>query len=71
MISLLLAVTTLDPAAASRFAELALACLDREYPNKISHAMNSDKDVRPARELTPAFFGCYDWHSAVHDGAQV
>ena len=22
--------------------------------------------VRPPRELTPAFFGCYDWHSAVH-----
>jgi hypothetical protein len=66
MIPLLLAVTTLDPVAASRFAELALACLDREYPNKIAHAMNSDKDVRPPRELTPVFFGCYDWHSAVH-----
>jgi hypothetical protein len=66
MMSLLLAVTTLDPAAASRFAELALACVDREYPNKIAHLMNSDRDARPPRELTPAFFGCYDWHSAVH-----
>ena len=28
--------------------------------------MNSDADVRPPRELTPAFYGCYDWHSAVH-----
>jgi len=28
--------------------------------------MSSDADVRPPRELTPAFFGCYDWHSAVH-----
>jgi hypothetical protein len=28
--------------------------------------MNGDEDVRPPRELTPAFFGCYDWHSAVH-----
>jgi hypothetical protein len=25
-----------------------------------------DADVRPPRELTPAFFGCFDWHSAVH-----
>jgi hypothetical protein len=26
----------------------------------------SDADARPPRELTPAFYGCYDWHSAVH-----
>lgn len=26
----------------------------------------SDPDVRPRRELTPVFYGCYDWHSAVH-----
>jgi hypothetical protein len=49
--------------AAARFAELALACVHKEYPNKIAHVMNSDADVRPPRELTPAFFGCYDWHS--------
>jgi hypothetical protein len=55
-----------DAAAAQRFADLALACIDREYPNKIAHALASDADVRPPRELTPAFFGCYDWHSAVH-----
>ena len=66
MMSLLLAVTTLDPATASRFAQLALACVDREYPNKIAHVMNSDEDARPPRKLTPAFFGCYDWHSSVH-----
>jgi hypothetical protein len=52
--------------AAARFAELALACVHKEYPNKIAHVMNSDADVRPPRELTPAFFGCYDWHSSVH-----
>ncbi len=28
--------------------------------------MNGDADVKPPRELTPAFYGCYDWHSAVH-----
>jgi len=38
----------------------------KEYPNKISHSMNSDKDVAPPRKLTPAFYGCYDWHSSVH-----
>ena len=55
-----------DAAAAERFARLALACVDKEYPNKISHVLNSDPDVAPPRKLTPAFYGCYDWHSSVH-----
>ena len=55
-----------DAAAADRFAKLALACVGKEYPNKISHLLNSDADVAPPRKLTPAFCGCYDWHSSVH-----
>jgi hypothetical protein len=55
-----------DVAAASRFAGLALDCLHKEYPNKIAHVLNGDQDVKPPRELTPAFYGCYDWHSSVH-----
>ena len=55
-----------DIHAAERFAKLALACVGKEYPNKISHVLNSDSDVAPPRELTPAFYGCYDWHSSVH-----
>lgn len=55
-----------DEALAARFARLALDCVHQEYPNKISHALNSDADVKPPRELTPAFYGCYDWHSSVH-----
>jgi hypothetical protein len=50
----------------SRFARLALACVHQEYPNKIAHVLNGDADARPPRELTPAFYGCYDWHSSVH-----
>jgi hypothetical protein len=60
------AVPALDEAAAGRFANLALRCAHMEYPNKISHTLGSDADVRPPRELAPAFFGCYDWHSSVH-----
>jgi hypothetical protein len=56
----------LDAQAAARFAELALKCLHEEYPNHISHTLSSDADVRPPHELTPAFYGCYDWHSDVH-----
>src|SRR5438552_3694960 len=55
-----------DAKAAERFANLALACVHKEYPNKISHNLNSDADVAPPRKLTPAFYGCYDWHSSVH-----
>src|SRR4051812_38708376 len=55
-----------DAHAAERFADLALACVHKEYPNKISHNLSSDKDVAPPRTLTPAFYGCYDWHSSVH-----
>jgi len=49
-----------------RFARLALTCVHKEYPNKISHVMNDDGDAKPPRELTPAFYGCFDWHSSVH-----
>jgi hypothetical protein len=55
-----------DIIAAECFANLALACVHKEYPNKISHTLNSDADVAPPRKLTPAFYGCYDWHSSVH-----
>jgi hypothetical protein len=56
----------IDVNAAERFAKLALACVHREYPNKIAHVVNSDADAMPPRKLTPAFYGCYDWHSSVH-----
>ena len=55
-----------DQSQAARFAALALDCVHKPYPNKIAHSMNSDADSRPPRELTPAFYGCYDWHSSVH-----
>ncbi|HYK23359.1 MAG TPA: DUF2891 family protein, partial [Candidatus Acidoferrum sp.] len=58
--------STFDEKAAERFAGLALACVGKQYPNKISHVLNSDADVAPPRKLTPAFYGCYDWHSSVH-----
>src|SRR5688572_1278800 len=60
------AQTVFGEKEAERFAELALSCVGKEYPNKISHVLQGDQDARPPRALTPAFFGCYDWHSAVH-----
>jgi hypothetical protein len=56
----------LSEAGAGRFAGLALKGLDREYPNKLDHVMNSAEEVKGPRALHPAFYGCFDWHSSVH-----
>ena len=63
---MLVAGAALDPTVLGRFADLALSCVHREYPNKIAHVLDSDADVAPPRELTPVFWGCFDWHSSVH-----
>jgi len=52
--------------AVDRFAALALKCVHQEYPNKIAHVLTGDQDVAAPRELTPVFYGCFDWHSSVH-----
>lgn len=49
-----------------RFATFALSCAHQEYPNKISHVLDSASDVAAPSALYPAFYGCFDWHSAVH-----
>jgi hypothetical protein len=58
--------TSFGATDASRFARLALSCIHREYPNKLDHVLNGSSEVRSPRELHPAFYGCFDWHSAVH-----
>ena len=55
---------TLEKAQA--FAQLALAGVMREYPNHPGHVLNDDSEVKNPRALHPAFYGCFDWHSAVH-----
>lgn len=56
----------MNTAQEARFSKLALACVHREYPNKISHTMRSDADAKTPRQLHPSFYGCFDWHSSVH-----
>ena len=51
---------------ADAFARMPLAYLRQEYPNHIMHLLNDDGDVLPPRALHPIFYGCFDWHSAVH-----
>jgi hypothetical protein len=57
---------SLNQAQASHFANLALKCVSKEYPNKPEHVINDPHDVQNPKALHPAFYGCYDWHSSVH-----
>lgn len=56
----------LDLEQANRLAQLPLHCLDTEYPNKLGQVLNGGEDLLPPSQLHPAFYGCFDWHSAVH-----
>lgn len=60
------AAGAVDTDRAARFGRLALDCVHREYPNKISHVLNSAADAAPPSSLYPVFYGCFDWHSSVH-----
>ena len=44
----------------------AYECIDREYPNKPGHVMGDSTYLATPYQLHPAFYGCFDWHSAVH-----
>jgi hypothetical protein len=57
---------TMSKEQAVSFAKLALKGISKEYPNKPADVLNGDDDVQSPRQVHPAFFGCYDWHSAVH-----
>ncbi|RMH04273.1 MAG: DUF2891 domain-containing protein [Planctomycetota bacterium] len=48
------------------FARLALDGIGREFPNKPGNVMAGPEDVRAPRAMHPAFYGSFDWHSAVH-----
>ena len=54
------------PSVEARFMTMALDCVQREYPNKISHVLASGEDAQAPHQLHPAFYGCFDWHSSVH-----
>lgn len=56
----------LDLSQANRLASLPFKCLQTEYPNKTSQVLDTKEDLGSPRELHPAFYGCFDWHSSVH-----
>jgi len=51
---------------ANKLAALPLACINIEYPNKLGQTLGGKQDLKSPKELHPAFYGCFDWHSSVH-----
>jgi len=51
---------------AAAFAAAALANVTREFPRHVSHLLSGPAQPPSQRTLHPAFYGSYDWHSAVH-----
>ena len=59
-------LTTMDIQAANRLAHMPLGCVEEEYPNKLNQVIGSNEDLKSPKDLHPAFYGCFDWHSSVH-----
>jgi hypothetical protein len=51
---------------ANKLAALPIKCLQQEYPNKLNQLLADATELRSPKELHPAFYGCFDWHSSVH-----
>lgn len=60
------AVPKMDQEKATYLHQFAFHCIDQEFPNKTGHVTSSIKDLQSPSEMHPAFYGCFDWHSAVH-----
>ena len=51
---------------ASKLISLSINCVDEQYPYKIGYRFIDESWIKPHYEITPSFYGCWDWHSAVH-----
>lgn len=55
-----------------RLASRTVELIEREYPNVIRLTLSGPPtSVITPRTIYPAFYGCYDWHSAVHSHWQI
>ena len=58
---------TLSEGGASHFAKLSLDCTNKSSPHFYFKALRKVGDKQGPRDLWPSFYGCYDWHSGVHN----
>ncbi len=55
-----------------RLAARTTELIEREYPNTIRLSLTGPPTgIITPRAIYPAFYGCYDWHSAVHSHWQL
>ena len=59
-------VPVLNLVEANRLVKLPIHCMDTEYPNRLGQTLGGNEDLQSPKQLHPAFYGCFDWHSAVH-----
>lgn len=59
-------VPVLHTDEANRLAKLPLSCVGTEFPYRLGQTLGSALDLKTPKELHPTFYGCFDWHSAVH-----
>ena len=59
---------TLSMDGIAYFTKLSLSCANKVYPHYYNeHAINSAADLKTPDKFWPSFYGCYDWHSGVHN----
>lgn len=51
---------------AAHLVQLPLNCIDEELPYKPWYVIEDSSMATMPRNLHPAFYGCFDWHSSVH-----
>lgn len=56
----------LDIKEANRLSELPLGCIQNPLPYKSGVTIAKPEDLAMPIVHHPAFYGCFDWHSAVH-----
>jgi hypothetical protein len=52
---------------ASYFAKLSLDCTNKPAPHYFYRALRLPGEEKGPKDYWPSFYGCYDWHSAVHN----
>jgi len=55
-----------DKSKAKYLHQFAFECIEKEYPNKLGQVLGDKTYLKTPKELHPAFYGCFDWHSSVH-----
>lgn len=53
------------PEIGARLAHHPLSSIETEYPHYVGSVESAAGPVRP-KQQHPVFYGCFDWHSAVH-----